>query len=684
MLEDSLLRSQVKEPIILMVGPDPDILALYGDQFFEELKIGYHNVYGGGRISFAKTRFVVFSSRNPISLFNHLNELSELPNFCVNFIINDYENELFERFIPTLDERIDACIELSKKIGKNLITWKLDPLIQDERLTIGCLLERIQYIGDRLNGYVSGLSMSFAYKLQLIRTARYNKVHLWSESDILGFINKVVKLNAERGWNLDLSCSFKHHRSKMLSEKCRIREIKSYDLKKIIGIAKDDSNLVNCLLGISDEESSIYDTQLDTSLLDDAISKNKSFINDELIYWLFGGESCALMCSYCTGNYFKAISTYNKFLHGFKEHSISNLELCNDTKHCDYDDSSISACPSKKIITLMKEDRILPMEFSYCYSLINISIPFGVKKIGNGAFAYCTSLESVDVPNGVEYFGSGIFAGCNMLNTISLPDSLVSLGESLFFGLGAFAGCASITHIKLPEKLKSISADAFCGCTSLQDIIIPEYLEKIDSEAFYDCTSLETVVFNSKIRYIGKRAFGNCKSLKKIYLPESIEVIDAEAFIGCEGLQFIHLPAKMDWIGGRAFSDCLSLKDIDMPKSLLVLSPGLFNCCYSLNSIEIPNDTIEIGAYVFYNCRHLKKISTSVVRFIDDFAFTHCESLSVVNMNIDNMVLGANVFSSCKSLTCIKVKKGSKDYYLDIFSSSHNASFKNIIVEDVD
>ena len=39
----------------------------------------------------------------------------------------------------------------------------------------------------------------------------------------------------------------------------------------------------------------------------------------------------------------------------------------------------------------------------------NVSIPFGVKEIGNGAFSGCHSLNSVDIPDSVEIIGSGAF-----------------------------------------------------------------------------------------------------------------------------------------------------------------------------------------------------------------------------------------------------------------------------------
>lgn len=56
--------------------------------------------------------------------------------------------------------------------------------------------------------------------------------------------------------------------------------------------------------------------------------------------------------------------------------------------------------------------------FSGSESLVNVTLPAGVKSISRGAFANCTSLRSINIPLSVEMMGSEVFGGCTSLKTI--------------------------------------------------------------------------------------------------------------------------------------------------------------------------------------------------------------------------------------------------------------------------
>ena len=76
------------------------------------------------------------------------------------------------------------------------------------------------------------------------------------------------------------------------------------------------------------------------------------------------------------------------------------------------------------------------------------------------------------------------FFGCDSLVRVTIPDTVIRIGES------AFCGCVSLTYIRLSTKLEYIGRSAFYNCTSLQAVFLPQTATDIDRDAFGHCTSL--------------------------------------------------------------------------------------------------------------------------------------------------------------------------------------------------
>ena len=68
-------------------------------------------------------------------------------------------------------------------------------------------------------------------------------------------------------------------------------------------------------------------------------------------------------------------------------------------------------------------EHIWPYAFGTDY-LKTISLPIGLKTIGNGAFSDCGRLQSIAIPLTVTEIGDYAFWGCVSLELISLPDGL--------------------------------------------------------------------------------------------------------------------------------------------------------------------------------------------------------------------------------------------------------------------
>ena len=157
-IEDGAVQP-CQEPVVVSASRSTDIPAFYCDWFFHRLKVGYSvwtNPFNGVKmyVSYAKTRFIVFWSKNPRPLLDHLDELAERGIKCyVQYSLNDYEAEKLEKNVRPLAERIETFKLLVERLGFGGVIWRFDPLMLTEDIDIDKLLKKIENIGDQLKGY---------------------------------------------------------------------------------------------------------------------------------------------------------------------------------------------------------------------------------------------------------------------------------------------------------------------------------------------------------------------------------------------------------------------------------------------------------------------------------------------------------------------------------------------------
>lgn len=215
-LLDDNRKVMAHTPVIVSASRSTDIPAFYADWFFHRLRVGYSawvNPFNNTKmyISYAKTRFIVFWSKNPQPLIEHLGELKERGIGCyIQYTLNDYEDERLERGVPPLSERIDTFKRLVDILGKGRVIWRFDPLILTDDINIDTLLKKIENIGDQLNGYTEKLVFSFADIASYRKVAgnlRANNIPYreWTEEQMAEFASKIVALNNNKGWNLKLA-----------------------------------------------------------------------------------------------------------------------------------------------------------------------------------------------------------------------------------------------------------------------------------------------------------------------------------------------------------------------------------------------------------------------------------------------------------------------------------------------
>jgi DNA repair photolyase len=163
-------------PLIISASRSTDIPAFYGDWFSERLLRGYAtwiNPFSGTaqHVSFARARVFVFWTKDPRPFLPALRDLvREGRQVQVLFTVNDYIAEGLEPGLPPLADRIDVFHEVSKIVGKGRLSWRFDPVLLSDTLTVERVMDRMGEIGDLLSGRTSRLVFSF------IELERYPRV----------------------------------------------------------------------------------------------------------------------------------------------------------------------------------------------------------------------------------------------------------------------------------------------------------------------------------------------------------------------------------------------------------------------------------------------------------------------------------------------------------------------------
>ena len=326
-------------PIIVSASRSTDIPAFYADWFFHRLKVGYSawtNPFNGVKsyISYDKTRFIVFWSKNPKPLLQYIDILKERGIGCyVQYTLNDYEKEGLERGVPSVDERIETFKQLVDRLGKGSVIWRFDPMILTDKIAIDDLLNKVEYIGDRLLGYTEKLVFSFA-DITEYRKVKSNlekngiNYRVWTEKEMLVFAQRLSELNKK--WNYELAtCG-----EKIDIDQFGIKHNHCVDDDLMIKLANKDEDLMKFLgVEIKQREASLFDEEIipsDALMLSGNRYAIKKKNNKDKGQRQFCGcivskdigeyNTCPHLCEYCYANASKDIAVRN-----WKQHKNNPL-----------------------------------------------------------------------------------------------------------------------------------------------------------------------------------------------------------------------------------------------------------------------------------------------------------------------------------------------------------------------
>lgn len=329
-------------PVIVSASRSTDIPAFYAKWFINRLAAGYavwYNPFNQQpmKISFEKTKVVVFWTKNPAPLIPLLPELDKRGiHYYFQFTLNDYEAENFEPNVPALMERVETFKKLSTLIGKERVIWRFDPIIMTSCLQPRDVLKKIWRIGNLIKGCTEKLVFSFVdvksyRKVQnnLIKdtdsfTRETIEMAEPNESQIRELVDGLTKLRdfwkKENGWDLTLAtCA-----EKIDLEEYGIEHNKCIDGDLIERLFSEDSELIYYLRTGKLPEPDLFGS-MPTIPYQSKDLKDKGqrklcgcMVSKDIGMY----NTCRHLCAYCYANTSRKVVLANKEKHSDASESI--------------------------------------------------------------------------------------------------------------------------------------------------------------------------------------------------------------------------------------------------------------------------------------------------------------------------------------------------------------------------
>ncbi len=154
--------------MIISASRRTDIPALYSKWFINRIRAGWcivpnpMNSHQATRVPLSPkdVDVIVFWSKNPSPLIPYLEELDKQKyRYYFQFTVNDYPPAL-EPNIPSLENRIETFLELSRRVTPSRVIWRYDPIIISNFTSVESHIEKFSRIATELKGATQRVMVS--------------------------------------------------------------------------------------------------------------------------------------------------------------------------------------------------------------------------------------------------------------------------------------------------------------------------------------------------------------------------------------------------------------------------------------------------------------------------------------------------------------------------------------------
>lgn len=285
-----------------------------------------------------------------------------------------------------------------------------------------------------------------------------------------------------------------------------------------------------------------------------------------------------------------------------------------------------------------------------------IKIPKTVISIGDRSFKGC-NFSSITLPKGLRHIGDYAFEDMNNLKSIKIPAGVETIGKKTFGVHGM--------KFKITNCSPHFEWDGYGLYSIKENRLVSLIISNADPD-YVVKPGTEIIGAGATIYYYNKKGD---RYFAKVILPEGLKVIENCAL---SKVRIDELPQSIEVIGQSA----LGMSCETLPPNLQSLAPhsGIYDVKESLS----PYIIVEDGA--IYESDKKKLISfdncDAVEYNIDAACEEICEQAFEDNRNLETIILGENIskigecaFLDCRNLKAIKVPANKVDYYKELLQS---------------
>lgn len=260
-----------------------------------------------------------------------------------------------------------------------------------------------------------------------------------------------------------------------------------------------------------------------------------------------------------------------------------------------------------------------------------VSVPDGVRSIGEEAFAGNSNIVKVTINDKCKEIGYGAFRNCVGLHSVVIGPGVEEIGSA------AFSNDRALKSFSLGSSVKKLGSAVFAGDTGLSEFTVDagnKFFVLLDNVLYDD--DIERVYFMlpsyrngeyempSTVNEIVGYAFWGNNAIKNVSLSSNLVSVPGYAFSNCPNLRQVNIPLPIRSIDAKAFEDCVNLSLVNCPDSMTQISDSAFDGC--------PNVTINAtkGSYAYNFGQNLKKTPVDEIEYedVEDSAIVSAEIVS--------------------------------------------------------
>lgn len=187
--------------MILSASRRTDIPCYYSEWFINRLKEGYvltrnpmnHSQVSKIELSPDIIDCIVFWTKDAKNIMPYLKILESMKyNYCFQFTITPYGRNI-EKNLREKAEIEDTFIALSNAIGKDRVSWRYDPIILNEDLTINYHKDKFERLCDKLYKNTGSVTISFVDLYKKLKTNIVRTICEIEMAELGEFIGQTAK-----------------------------------------------------------------------------------------------------------------------------------------------------------------------------------------------------------------------------------------------------------------------------------------------------------------------------------------------------------------------------------------------------------------------------------------------------------------------------------------------------------